>query len=167
VNDQIVELCQPGFQLILYSPQVAALLEDGGNYGVRFPDGHDLIDYVNESRFAAIGTRWPTRDHWLHFSATMDHAVIQNATDHVRVGVEVGQGQLCVRGSDDLFQWTTRCPGEQIVSLDNGCYEVTACMVLDDEAELVRIYLHFAHVPARPELGYDRVPELYGESLAW
>ncbi len=167
MNDQIVELSEPGLQLILYSPQAATLLEEGGNYGQRFPDGCDMVDYVNASRFAAIGTRWPSRHHWLHFSSTMDHAVIQRASDHVRLGVEVTQGQLCVRGSDDLFSWTTRCPGEQIVSIADGYYALTACVVLDDMAETVRIYLHFAAALAKPDLGYDRVPELYGESPAW
>jgi len=167
VNDQIVELNQPGLQLMLYGPRAASLLEDGGNYGQRFPDGCDMVDYVNDSRFAAIGTRWPSRQHWLHFSSTMDSSVIQSASDHVRLGVEVTDGRLCVRGSDDLFRWTTRCPGEQIVSIDDGFYELTACVVLDEDSALVRIYLHFAQVPAKPELGYDRVPELYGESPAW
>ena len=53
------------------------------------------------------------------------------------------------------------------MSIDNGWYELTVCLIVDDDAELVRIFTHVSPVYARPELGYDVVPRLYGESLTW
>ena len=164
MNDQVVELNSPGLWLLLYSPFAVKELEEGGDYRRRFPDGRDLVDYVNACRFGAIALRFPTQDHWLHLSATMDQSVIARASDHVRLGVEVWDHQLCVRGGDDLFSWQRACPDEQLITLDNGLYNVTACMVPHDGAGPVRIYLHFASTFALPELGYHRVPQLYCET---
>jgi hypothetical protein len=164
VNDQIVELNNPGLQILLYSPGTLRLLEDGGDYAAKFPDGKDVVDYINECRIGAVGTRWPRGDYWLHFSSTMDQSVIARASDHARLGVEVTDGQLCVRGGDDLFKWRKRCPDEQLITLDDGVYNVTACMVPFGGDGPVRIYLHFAAAPARPELGYATVPELFCEA---
>jgi hypothetical protein len=164
VNDQIVEIDKPGLFLLLYSPAVLAELEDGRDYARRFPDGKDLIDYMNECRVGALGIRWPERSYWLHFSATLDHAIIARASDHARLGVVVQGRQLCVRGGDDLFRWSGRCPDEQRISLPDGVYEVTACMVPFPGTGAVRIYLHLARASARPELGYASVPELFCEA---
>ena len=163
MNDQVVELRKPGLQILLYSPGVVRELEEGVDYARKFPDGKDLIDYMNECRLGAIGMRWPTSDYWLHFSATMDHSVIARASDHVRLGIEVSDQQLCIRGGDDLFAWRRRCPEEQLITLDNGIYDVTAVMVPYDGDGPVRIYLHLAAAVARPDLGYDRLPELFCE----
>jgi hypothetical protein len=163
MNDQVVEIGSPGLHILLYSPHALSELEAGGDYGRHFPDGADLVDYINACKMGAIGIRWPAREYWLHFSATMDHSVIARASDHVRMGVTVSGQVLCVRASDDLFKWSTECPNEQLITLEDGVYEVTACMVPYDGEGPVRIYLHFAPTPARPELGYDRVPELFGE----
>ena len=164
LNDQIVELRSPGLQILMYSPPAVRQLEDGCDYARNFPDGKDVVDYMNECRICAIGTRWPMRDYWLHFSSTMDHAVIARASDHVLLGLEVTKRQLCVRGGDDLFKWDPKCPDEQLVTLDDGIYMVTAIMVPYDGDGPVRIYLHFASTFARPELGYARVPELFCEA---
>jgi hypothetical protein len=164
VNDQIVELQNPGLQIMLYSPGEVRELEDGCDYARHFPDGRDIVDYMNECRLGAIGTRWPVRDYWLHFSSTMDHAVIARASDHVMLGLEVTDGQLCIRGGDDLFRWNSRCPDEQVITLDNGVYMVTAIMVPYDGDGPVRIYLHFAPAVMRPDLGYAHVPELFCEA---
>jgi len=164
MNDQIVELANPGLSIVMYPPSAVTELEEGCDYGATFPDGRDLIDYVNESRLAAVGVRFSSGEYWLHFSATLDGTVIAAARDHVRLGIEIDNQQLCVRGSDDLFRWTAKCPGEQIVSLENGFYEVTACMVPHRNDGLLRIFLHFARLPARPDLGYARLPELHCEA---
>ena len=144
MNDQVVELASPGLQILLYSPFVAVELEDGGMYAKHFPDGKDLVDYMNECRFAALAMRWPGRDYWLHFSTT--------------------DQQLCVRGSDDLHGWRRECPNEQLVTVEDGIYDVTACMVPYNGDGPLRIYLHLAPAVAMPELGYGRVPELFCEA---
>lgn len=162
MNDQIVELANPGIHILLFSPALVDL-EEGADYARRFPDGKDLVDYVNECRLAAIGVRWPRAEYWLHFSSTMDHSVIRRASDHVRLGIEIVGGQLGVRAGDDLFRWSRRTPEEQLITLEDGFYEVTACMMPEQDGAL-RIYVHLARCPARPELGYQHVPELYGES---
>jgi hypothetical protein len=164
VNDQIVELERPGLFILLYSPAILGELEDGRDYGRRFPDGKDLVDYLNECRVGAIGIRWPERAYWLHFSDTLDHSIIARASDHARIGVVVQGKQLCVRGGDDLFRWSGRCSDEQRISLPDGTYEVTACMVPQEGDGPVRIYIHFARAHARPELGYASVPELFCEA---
>jgi len=164
MNDQIVELHSPGLQIILYSPFAVRDLERGGQYANHFPDGRDLVDHMNECRVGAIGTRWPTHDYWLHLSSTMDQGVIARASDHVRLGIEVENGLLCVRAGDDLFDWPGPCPDEQLVTLDSGAYAITACMLPYDGEGAVQIYLHFAPTPARPDLGYDMIPELFCEA---
>jgi hypothetical protein len=171
LNDQIVELKSPGLGILLYAPEALAELVPGSDYSVRFPDDKDLVDYVNECRIGAFGTRWPTRDYWLHVSASFNERVIARAQDHVRFGVAVSGGQLCVRGTDDLFAWRARCPEEQIVTLPDGIYAVTACIVSHEtmttsrkkRIDPVRIYLHFARATATPDLGYFEVPVLRGE----
>ena len=164
MNDQIVELNRPGLQILLYSPGSLRTLEDGCDYARKFPDGKDIVDYINECRVGAIGTRWPHEDYWLHFSTTMDQSVISRASDHARLGLVVSDGQLCVRGGDDLFSWKPRCPNEQLITMADGVYNVTACMLPYGGEGPVRIYLHFAEAPARPELGYAMVPELFCEA---
>lgn len=93
--------------------------------------------------------------------------MISRASDHVRLGLQIGGGQLCVRGGDDLFSWKCRCPGEQLVSLEDGLYEVTACLLPFEEVGPARIFLHLAAVPALRELGYERVPELFCDPPVW
>lgn len=161
MNDQIVELDAPGLQLILYAPQALRDLEDGRNYGAKFPDGRDLVDYVNECRVAALTTRFPQREHLLHFSSTFDNSVIARASDHVILGLNVVGHCLCVRSGDDLFRWQGHCPDEQLLSADDGNYSVTACMLPPAADGPIRIYFHFIRVPARADLGYARLPELY------
>jgi hypothetical protein len=161
MSDQVVELRQPGMHILLYAPFAALEMREGGDYAATLPDGRDLVDHVNDCSIGVLSTRFPDAHHWLHFSASMDHGVISRASDHLRLGVEVRDGQLCVRGGDDLFRWRPKCPDEQIVSLEDGFYEVTACMVPYAGEGPVRIYLHFARAAAKPELGYHRLPELY------
>ena len=167
VNDQIVELDGPGLSIIMYSPFAAVEMESGCDYARRLPDGRDLVDHMNECRILAMGTRWPERGYWLHFSTTLDHAVIARASDHALFGVEVRDQQLCVRGGDDLHEWRTGCPDEQLVSIEDGFYMVTAMMVPVDEDGPVRIYMHFASSPVPPDLGYSDVPELFCEAPVW
>lgn len=164
MNDQIVELAGPGLQILLFSPGEVRELEDGGDYARHFPDGHDLVDYMNDCRIGAIGTRWPSREYWLHFSSTMDHAVIERASDHIVLGLRVTDKQLCIRGGDDLFRWQKRCPDEQLVTVEDGVYMVTAIMLPYEGEGPVRIYFHLARSVAQPDLGYNRVPELFCEA---
>lgn len=161
MNDQIVELSSPGFRVLLYSPPALSELEAGGRYAARLPDGRDLTDCINSADVAAFGTRWDRADYWIHFSTSMDHTVIAQASDHVLLGVQVSQRQLCVRGGDDLFEWKPACPGEQILTLDDGYYHATVCMLPFDGQGAVRIYVHMAPCSHRPDLGYGDVPELY------
>ncbi|MEQ9324255.1 MAG: hypothetical protein RIF41_34145 [Polyangiaceae bacterium] len=167
MNDQIVELTGPGLQIIMYSPFAVGEMEEDGDYAARLPDGRDLVDHMNECRVVAIGTRWPQRHYWLHFSSSMDHAVIARASDHALLGVEVREQQLCIRGGDDLFKWKTRCPDEQLVTIEDGFYMVTAMMLPVEGDGAVRIYFHFAPAPAAPEFGYASVPELFCEAPVW
>jgi hypothetical protein len=164
MNDQIVELSNPGLMILFHSPSAARQMEEGGDYRTHFPDGRDIVDQLNAGRFGAFGTRFPDADYWLHFSSTMDHSVIARASDHVMFGLEGDADQLCVRAGDDLFSWRGQCPGEQLISIESGVYAVTACMLPVGGDGPIRIYMHFAHTFAKPELGYDRVPELYCES---
>lgn len=164
MNDQIVELASPGLQILMFSPFAVGEMEAGRDYAAKFPDGRDLIDHMNECRLLALGTRWPQREYWLHFSSSMDHTVIARASDHALFGVEVRGQQLCVRGGDDLFEWQPRCPDEQLVTIEDGFYMVTAMMLPVAVGEAVRIYLHFAPAPAPPELGYADIPELFCEA---
>jgi hypothetical protein len=163
LNDQIVELQSPGLQILFFSPSALSALEDGKSYAARFPDGADLVDTTNAGTVAAVGLRWPARDYWLHLSGSMDHRIVARASDHVRLGLRVEAKQLCVRGGDDLFEWRRRCPDEQLVTIADGHYEITACMVPPSDDGPVRIYLHFVRVIALPDLGYESVPELYCE----
>jgi hypothetical protein len=164
LNDQIVELESPGLQIIMYSPFAASEMEDGRDYAARLPDGRDLVDHMNDCRMLAVGTRWPEHGYWLHFSSSLDHAVIARASDHALFGVEVRDQQLCVRAGDDLFRWDPACPNEQLVSIEDGFYMVTAMMLPFDGEGPVRIFLHFAPAVAPPDLGYSTVPELFCEA---
>ncbi len=163
LNDQVAELRAPGLMLLLYSPAAADALRLKKNYARCFPDGRALVDKVNDGEFAACGVRWAAADYLLHFSATLDHAVIARASDHVRLGLRVTSSTVCVRGGDDLFDWS-ECPHDQRLRVADGLYEVTACMLQPARDLAVRIYFHFAPVAALPDLGYLEVPELYGEA---
>jgi hypothetical protein len=161
MNDQVVELTNPGLLILLCSPRALGELEDGCDYARRFPDGKDLVDYINECRAGAIGVRWPGRDYWLHFSSTIDPAVIARASDHIRLGLTVQGGCLCVRRGDDLFAWRAACPDDQLVTVADGVYDVTACLLPHEGAGPVRIFLYLAPARARPDLGYADVPFLH------
>jgi len=150
--------------VLFHSPAALGELEEGGDYRARFPDGRDLVDYVNQGRLGAIALRWPEAAHWLRFSCTADREVIARASDHVLLSVEVSGGELCVRGADDLFCWRRGCPDDRVVRMANGIYAVTACMALYSGSGPVRIFLHFAPTAAKPDLGYSSVPELFGEA---
>jgi len=169
MNDQVVELSSPGITILFYTPSVVAELKKGRDYMRCFPDGKDTVDYLNECRMGVVGVRWPQQDYWLHFSSTLDHSVIARASDHVRLGLEVSDQQLHVRGGDDLVRWEPLCCNDSVISVPNGIYEVTACMVpFDPENDgSVQIYFHFVQARARPELGYANVPELFGDGASW
>jgi hypothetical protein len=169
MNDQVVELSSPGITLLFYSPSVVRDLKKGRDYMRCFPDGKDTVDYLNECRMGIVGVRWPAQQYWLHFSSTLDHSVIARASDHVRLGLEVSDQQIHVRGGDDLVRWEPRCPNDSVISVPNGIYEVTACMVpFDPEVDgPVQIYFHFVKALARPELGYADVPELFCDGSRW
>lgn len=162
-NEQIVELDAPGLSILLYSPSALSELRPRQSYVPFLPDGRDLVDHVNECRVAAFGVRWAELRYAVHFAASLDRSVIARSSDHIRLGIHIAEGQLCVRGGEDLFDWRPACPSEQIVSIADGLYEVTLCMVPYDASGRVEIFTCFAPALAPPDLGYADLPELYCE----
>ena len=164
MNEQIVELDAPGLSVLLYSPTALADCRKGHCYVPWLPDGRDLVDHVNDCGLAAFGVRWAELRYFMHFSASLDHSVIARSSDHIRMGIRIEGGQLWVRGGEDLFRWDPSCPNEQIVSIADGLYDITACMVPYDASGYVEIFIGFASALAPPELGYAELPELFCEA---
>jgi hypothetical protein len=164
MNEQIVELDAPGLSILLHSPESLSDCRKGKCYVPWLPDGRDLVDHVNDCGLAAFGVRWAELRYFMHFSAGLDRGVIARASDHIRLGIRIVGGQLHVRGGEDLFRWDPSCPQEQIVSIADGLYDVTACMLPYDESGYVEIFVGFAPNLALPELGYAELPELYCEA---
>jgi hypothetical protein len=139
-----VELHAFGLGLMLYSPAVETLLEEGRDY---MPAGEDLASPLQEmardQRVVLLGTGSPQLDYVVHvWRGAPSVDLVQRAASHVRFGLDVAGGELCLRDGYDPMEWRTEGDGVRRVPMHDGYYAVDGLWLPDDQDAMI-VHLFF------------------------
>lgn len=140
---------------------------DGEDYlASNFWQPEKVAEHVNACQLSAFCTGSPGRFHLILTDGIYPEDVIRNAMAKIRLGIEVRDQTLCFRDLYDLMEWKSECPPDQVISIPNGFYLLTAYTELPESGILgdnQTITIHFQYVQSRPTLVWHRVPDLSGD----
>ncbi len=146
-----VELHAFGLGLMLYSPVVEALLEEGHDY---MPADENLAVPLQtlvdrDQRVVLLGTGSPQLDYVVHvWRGAPPVDLVERAASHVRFGLDVAGGELRLRDGYDPMEWRTEGDSVRRVPMPDGYYAVDGLWVPDDQDAMI-VHLFFLRTEER------------------
>lgn len=146
-----VELHAAGLGLMLYSPCVEALLEDGRDY---MPPGKCLVSPLREmverdQQVVFLGTGSPQLDYMVHVELGEPRSELaRQAPARVRFGLDIAGGTLCVRDGYDPMEWHSAGESVHRVPMGDG-YHVVDALWIPDDPDRMTIHLCFCRADER------------------
>lgn len=156
-----------GMGIVFFSAKTMEYVEPGTDFlANEFDAPQQVAEHIKKGDITAFCTgSGGTFDlHFLTGYPTPD--IIEHFPISIRLGLDARGGtvQFC-----DLFwlmKWTTDFPQEQVISLEDGFYEITVCTRMPESGywgDNQTIYIYFAKVDKMPELTWTGVPYLFTE----
>ena len=153
-----------GLGIVFYSPRNVEHIPEGCDYlQTNYLTEEQVQSHIQAGTLVGFGTGSPGI-YLLKFAAGCPaNDVILASEFKLRLGLHCVGGQVCFRDLYDLLDWTSECPGEQILELEEGIYHVTLCSspppsgVIGDN-QIIHVYLQ--KLEKFPALATQGVPTL-------
>lgn len=151
-----IELDIIGVGIILYSEESVSHIKEGEDY---FLSNYQTIDqvltHIYDGTIVGFCTSSPGR-YILKVRYGYPEEEVLDLSDYVlRLGVHVTGGKVFVRYLYDLMEWTSECPEEQIIQLEDGYYHITFYSNLPNSkkrGDNQIIFLYFNKLNKMPKL---------------
>jgi len=155
-----------GLGIIFYSPRSAEHIPPGSNYlRANYLKSDQVVAHNRKGTLVGFSTGSPGTYILQFHEGCPAEEVLRVATCKLRLGLHCVGGVVCFRDLYDLINWQNECPGEQIISLDDGFYEVTLCSDLPDSGligdnQIIDFYMN--RCSSLPQLVESGMPKLCG-----
>ncbi len=153
-----------GVGFIIYSPFATSHIAEGEDYlETGFVDSHEVERQAIEGKLVGVCTSSPGTFLLEVLEGYPSDDTLGENKYKLRLGVEVRDTTLCIRDLYDLIDWSSDCPAEQALKVENGFYHVTLLSgdppsgVLGDDQ---RILLYLQKLNEMPLLRFNGVPTL-------
>lgn len=157
-----LDISGPG--IILYSPSFVSHIYEGEDYlSTNYMDADQVQPHIQAGTLVGFGTSSPGRFFIHILEGYPEEHTLDEADFTLRLGIQVRDSMICIRDLYDLLNWTSECPSEQILEIDNGYYHITlysnipSSGILGDDQI---IWMYFNMLPDMPELYPHGVPTL-------
>jgi len=155
-----------GLGIIFYSPRSVEHIPPGSNYlRSNYLKSDQVLAHNQKGTIVGFSTGSPGTYHLRFHEGDPNDRSLEVATYKLRLGLHCTDGAVCFRDLYDLINWRRDCPRKQMVSLDDGFYEVTLCSSLpasgiigDDQV----IDFHLNRTSELPKLTKSGMPVLCG-----
>jgi len=159
-----IELEITGLGFIVYSPFCTAHIPEDENYFRT--GGFDNPSVVEKQALngGLVGVCTSTPGKFIfEFYYGYPNEELLSYEFRLRLCAQVKDNMLCIRDLYELLEWSSECPEEQIVELDDGIYHITllSCMpisgILGDNQKILVFLQALNEIP---QLRYNGVPTL-------
>jgi len=160
--DKEINLNISGLGIIMYSDFAVSMIAEGEDYfsnSYQLPD--QVLKHIYQGTIVCFCTS-STGEFILKFkSGYPDETELNSCEFKLRLGIEVKDNRMCIRDLYDLMCWSSICPANQTIEVENGFYHITLCGNIPDsgilgDKQIIHIYLQ--NVDRMPELKYRGVP---------
>lgn len=153
-----------GVGFIIYSPFATSHIVEGEDYlETGFANPQEVERQAQEGKLVGVCTSSPGSFLFEVLEGYPSDDTLGENKYKLRLGVEVRDTTLCIRDLYDLIDWSSDCPPEQELKVENGFYHVTllsgdpASGLLGDDQ---RILIYLQKLNEMPLLRYNGVPTL-------
>lgn len=117
-----------GLGIVFYSPKNVAHIPEGSDYlQTHYLTEEQVQAHIQKGTLVGFGTGSPGNYLLKFASGYPANDVVRASEFKLRLGLHCVGGQVCFRDLYDLLDWTSQCPEEQILELEEGIYHVTLC----------------------------------------
>jgi len=157
-----------GLGIILYSPRSASHIEEGQDYlESEYTTEEDVQRHIQAGSIVGFGTGLPGTFVLQFHGGYPEKRFLQGCDFKLRLGLACVERRVCFRDLYDLVDWTSECPPEQMIEMDDGIYHVTLCSNRPRSGRIgdgQMIHVYFQKLDMFPALSKHGIPTLYDES---
>ena len=160
-----VNLMVDGLGIAFFSAKKMAYVKSNSDFfEEEFDRPADIANHINKGDITAFCTGSGGDFNMYFFLGQPTEDILEEFPISVRLALEVQGGSVQFCDVYWLMKWDTDFPKEQIISLEDGYYEMTACTRLPESGfwgEDQTIYIYFQKVAQMPQLDYKGIPDLF------
>lgn len=160
-----VNLMVDGLGIAFFSAKKMAYVKSNSDFfEEEFDRPADIANHINKGDITAFCTGSGGDFNMYFFLGQPTEDILEEFPVSVRLALEVQGGSVQFCDVYWLMKWDTDFPKEQIISLEDGYYEMTACTRLPESGfwgEDQTIYIYFQKVAQMPQLDYKGIPDLF------
>jgi hypothetical protein len=160
MREMLIDISGLGF--ILYSPAAVRHIPEGADYlQEHFSAPAEVAEHVMACQLTTFCTGTPGSFRVRFFEGTYDEQAVVSADFAIRLGLQVQEGVICVRDLYDLLQWSSHCPKEQSLLMEDGWYRLTvytSCPPSDIWGDNQVIEIHMERLAEKPQLRWEGIP---------
>lgn len=153
-----------GLGVIMYSPDAVSFIQENEDYlTTKYLTAKQVSEHVNAGTIIGLGTGSPGTYILKIRSGYPDEAILDSSDYVLRLGIKVNEGTVYFRDLYDLMEWTSECPNDQSIQLEDGNYHVTVYSNLPQSkirGDGQEIHIFFKQLDAFPAIKYNGVPTL-------
>jgi hypothetical protein len=153
-----------GLGIVFYSPKNVEHIREGDDYlQANYLTDKQVQSHIQKGSLVGFGTGSPGVFVLTFHSGYPTNAFVGESDFKLRLGLHCVGGIVCFRDLYDLMQWTSECPPEQALELEDGVYHVTLCSNRPEsgiigDTQVIHVYLQ--ELDSFPALAKGGIPHL-------
>lgn len=165
--NKTVDLAVDGMGIVLFSAKTMSYVEPGSDFLMNeFEAPSQIAEHINKGDITGFCTGGGGDFH-LHFlTGKPTDDINEKFPVSAKLGLDVQGGTVQFCDMFWLMKWNTDFPENQVIPLEDGFYEITACTCIPESGywgDNQTIYIYFEKVDKMPELAFKGIPYLYTE----
>lgn len=160
-----MDLVIDGMGIVLYSDGAVSDFEEGENYFRKeFSTPEQVAEHIKKGDIIGFNTG-SGGSYCIKFRPGYpDEQIEQEFQISIRLAIQVKGGTLSVIDLFWLMEWSSECPPEQQLIIDDGIYHVTVSTAKPKSGiwgDNQVIYIHLNKLDQMPELTWTGIPHLF------
>ena len=164
MEKDIVHINISGLGIILYSRFAVLHISDDEDYfTMNYQSPEQVLAHIYKGTIVGFCTSSPGNYILKFFRGYPDDVFLASNEFKLRLGIHVKEGKIFIRDLYDLMAWSSECPENQSIEVDDGFYHVTLCSNVPDSGVLGDnqvVFVYLKKLDAMPKLYFKGVPTL-------
>jgi len=161
---KLIELEIAGLGFIVYSPFFTSHISEDEDYLLTEFENPSVVEkQALNGGLVGVCTSTPGKFIFEFYCGYPNEELIASYEYRLRLCAQVKDNMLCIRDLYDLLEWSSECPEEQIIELDDGIYHISLLSrmpisgILGDNQ---KVLVFLQSLNEMPQLRYNGVPTL-------
>jgi hypothetical protein len=154
-----------GMGIVFYSDKATEHIKEGEDYlSTKYSKPEQVAEHIRRGDIVGFCTG-SSGDYMLKFRSGYPNTnLMEQYPVSARLAIVVDGGKISVIDLFWLMDWSTECPSEQQIEIEDGIYHITLLTKIPEteiwgDNQIIYVYLN--RLDKMPELSWQGVPQLY------